>query len=82
MYPKIQIYMNIYEEIEIEDMRYHDGSFYYPCPCGDQFHIRYDDMLHHGEDIATCDGCTLVIRVIYDEKDLLRFAGSSWSSNQ
>ena len=66
--------MQIYDEIEIEDMQYMDGSFYYPCPCGDRFHISFDEMIKYGEDIATCPGCTLVIRVIYDDEDLSRFS--------
>ena len=32
---------NIYDEIEIDDLEYDedDGTFYYPCPCGDKFRI-------------------------------------------
>lgn len=30
---------NIYDEIEIDDMDFEDGKFYYPCPCGDKFQI-------------------------------------------
>lgn len=28
---------NIYDEVEIDDMDFEDGKFYYPCPCGDKF---------------------------------------------
>lgn len=33
--------LNIYDEIEIDDMDFEeeDGKFYYPCPCGDKFQI-------------------------------------------
>ena len=31
---------NIYDEIEIDDMDFEDGKFYYPCPCGDKFQIN------------------------------------------
>ena len=30
---------NIYDEIEIDDMDFEEGKFYYPCPCGDKFFI-------------------------------------------
>lgn len=29
--------LNIYDEIEIDDMDFEEGKFYYPCPCGDKF---------------------------------------------
>ena len=31
---------NIYDEIEIDDMDFEDGKFYYPWPCGDKFQIN------------------------------------------
>jgi hypothetical protein len=31
---------NIYDEVEIDDMDFDDGTFYYPCPCGDKFQIK------------------------------------------
>ena len=31
---------NIYDEIEIDDMDFEEGKFYYPCPCGDKFQIN------------------------------------------
>lgn len=33
--------MSIYDEIEIEDLDFNaqNGTFYYPCPCGDKFQI-------------------------------------------
>lgn len=60
--------MSIYEEVEIEDMQYNENLFeyYYPCPCGDKFCISLKE-LHCGEDIASCPGCTLRIRVIFNE---------------
>jgi hypothetical protein len=30
---------NIYDEVEIDDMDFEEGKFYYPCPCGDKFQI-------------------------------------------
>jgi hypothetical protein len=32
--------LNIYDEIEIDDMDFEEGKFYYPCPCGDKFQIN------------------------------------------
>lgn len=59
--------MNIYDEIEIEDMIFNKNiqKFIYPCPCGDVFQISIDELLA-GEDIARCPSCTLMIRVIHD----------------
>eukprot|EP01041_Mallomonas_annulata_P000656 gene655-1268_t len=67
----------IYDEIEIEDMRYLDDEeiFYYPCPCGDKFSISLEELLD-GEDIATCPSCTLRIRVIFDIDKLPKPASS------
>ena len=60
--------MNVYDEIEIEDMEYYPEimTFFYPCPCGDRFQISLEE-LECGEDIAICPSCSLTIRVIYDE---------------
>ena len=62
----------IYEEVEIEDMKYDMAgmTFTFPCPCGDKFTISLEE-LHEGEDIATCPSCTLRIRVIFDSETLL-----------
>lgn len=59
--------MDVYEEVEIEDMTYHDDTqlYSYPCPCGDRFTIGLDELLDE-ENIAHCPSCTLRIRVIYD----------------
>ena len=63
--------MPLYDEIEIEDMRYDPETkvYSYPCPCGDRFKVSLED-LWDGEDIADCQSCTLYIEVIYDEEDL------------
>lgn len=62
---------DIYDEIEIEDMTYDSTLqiYHYPCPCGDRFEIAIAS-LRDGEDIAVCPGCSLTIRVIFDEADL------------
>jgi diphthamide biosynthesis protein 3 len=63
-----------YEEVEIEDLDFDEKKqiYTYPCPCGDKFSIRLDE-LHDGEDVATCPSCTLRIKVIYDEDKLPEF---------
>jgi diphthamide biosynthesis protein 3 len=60
--------LNIYDEIEIEDMTFDPivQIYTYPCPCGDRFEIAIDD-LRDGADIAVCPSCSLTIRVIFDE---------------
>jgi diphthamide biosynthesis protein 3 len=60
--------LNIYDEIEIEDMTF-DATlqiYHYPCPCGDRFEIGLAD-LRDGEEIAVCPSCSLMIKVIFDE---------------
>ncbi|KAJ5972372.1 uncharacterized protein N7479_002290 [Penicillium vulpinum] len=63
--------LNIYDEIEIEDMTFDPAIqiYTYPCPCGDRFEIAIDD-LRDGEEIAVCPSCSLMIRVIFDMADL------------
>lgn len=66
--------MTVYhDEIEIEDFEYDedDETYYYPCPCGDQFQITKADLLA-GEEEATCPTCSLVVKVIYDKDDLVK----------
>ena len=59
--------MSFYDEIEIEDMTYHESTtlYTYPCPCGDQFEISLSD-LRDGEEVAVCPSCSLMIKVIFD----------------
>lgn len=56
-----------YDEIEIEDMDWDEakGVFHFPCPCGDRFEISRTQLANY-EDVATCPGCSLIIRVVYD----------------
>lgn len=63
--------LNIYDEIEIEDMTFDPAMqiYHYPCPCGDRFEIAIAD-LRDGEEIAVCPSCSLMIKVIFD---LVRF---------
>ena len=59
--------ISYYDEIEIEDMEYDEekGVYHYPCPCGDRFEIRREQLVNC-EDIATCPSCSLIIRVVFD----------------
>ncbi|RMZ78521.1 hypothetical protein DV737_g3791, partial [Chaetothyriales sp. CBS 132003] len=63
--------IDVYDEIEIEDMTYDPALqiYHYPCPCGDRFEINIDS-LRDGEEIAVCPSCSLMIRVIFDKDDL------------
>ncbi|KAG7008338.1 AP-3 complex subunit sigma [Physcia stellaris] len=63
--------MSIYDEIEIEDMIFHEATslYTYPCPCGDQFEILLQD-LRDGEDVAVCPSCSLMIKVIFEAENL------------
>ncbi|QKX55656.1 uncharacterized protein TRUGW13939_02753 [Talaromyces rugulosus] len=65
--------LSIYDEIEIEDMTYDPNLqiYHYPCPCGDRFEIPIDS-LRDGEEIAVCPSCSLMIRVIFEPKDLVK----------
>lgn len=67
--------MSTYDEIEIEDMEWDQEiqTFFYPCPCGDQFQITLEELFM-GEEIARCPSCSLTIRVIFDEEFLAQFS--------
>ncbi|KAL0484862.1 DPH3 [Acrasis kona] len=68
--------MSYYDEIEIEDMEFNeeDGSYNYPCPCGDLFIITLE-QLQNAEEIGRCPSCSLIIRVIYDPEDFKDLGG-------
>lgn len=60
--------LSVYDEVEIEDMTYDEAlqTYFYPCPCGDQFQIALADLQDEETDIAVCPSCSLMIRVIYE----------------
>lgn len=72
--------MNIYDEVEIEDMEFKyigndktnmkNAIFLYQCPCGDKFVISAEQLLN-GEKIAKCPSCHLAILVVYDKEFIL-----------
>ncbi|KAK3696687.1 hypothetical protein QZH41_013047 [Actinostola sp. cb2023] len=61
-----------HDEVEIEDFEYDEEleTYFYPCPCGDQFQIS-KKQLEDGEDVAICPSCSLIIKVIYDLDDFM-----------
>ncbi|XP_059130048.1 diphthamide biosynthesis protein 3-like isoform X1 [Peromyscus eremicus] len=61
-----------HDEVEIEDFQYDEDleTYFYPCPCGDNFSITKED-LENGEDVATCPSCSLIIKVIYDKDQFM-----------
>lgn len=65
----------VYDSIEIEDMTWDPVTqcFYYPCPCGDQFAVAFDDLESGDTNIATCPSCSLMIEVVFDSEDLKQF---------
>ncbi|EPR78689.1 hypothetical protein SLOPH_2394 [Spraguea lophii 42_110] len=65
-------YKNFYDEVDIQSFEYEDGYFYFPCPCGDRFEVSLEE-LKDGEEIATCPSCSLIVKIIYEEDDLLEF---------
>lgn len=64
--PAMQFSLSYYDQIEIDEFEYNeeDETYTYPCPCGDLFVITKTDM-ENGEEIATCEGCSLIVKVLY-----------------
>jgi diphthamide biosynthesis protein 3 len=67
-------FLSYYDQVDIVDFTYNSTLeiFIYPCPCGDSFTIGLDD-LKNGETIARCNSCSLLVNVIYTEKDLQKY---------
>ncbi|XP_036157128.1 DPH3 homolog [Myotis myotis] len=61
-----------HDEVEIEDFQYDEDleTYFYPCPCGDNFYITKED-LENGENVVTCPSCSLIIKVIYDKEQFM-----------
>lgn len=64
-----------YEEISIKEMEEENSIFYYPCPCGDLFELRIEDLIT-GLRFATCPSCSLQIRVIITNEELNEICSS------
>ena len=67
-------FLSYYDQIDIVDFKFNKDLelFTYPCPCGDIFTITLDD-LNSGETIARCNSCSLLVHVIYSQKDLIKY---------
>mmetsp|Transcript_403 Transcript_403/g.372 ORF Transcript_403/g.372 Transcript_403/m.372 type:complete len:86 (-) Transcript_403:31-288(-) len=61
--------VDIYDEVEIEDMELEEGILYYPCPCGDRFQISIE-QLYKNDKIGICPSCSLKIEIIFEKEDL------------
>ena len=59
-------FLSYYDQIDTLEL------FTYPCMCGDIFTISLDD-LKSGETIARCNSCSLLVYVVYSEKDLAKY---------
>jgi diphthamide biosynthesis protein 3 len=61
-----------HDEVEIEDFQDDEDSeaYFYPCPCSDNFSITKEG-LENGEDVATCPGCSLILKVIHDKDQFM-----------
>lgn len=59
-----------HDQVELEDMKFDPVKkiYTYPCPCGDVFYIT-EEQVKNGEDVAVCETCPLMIRVIYELPD-------------
>ncbi|KAI5151016.1 diphthamide biosynthesis protein 3 [Enteropsectra breve] len=70
-------FLSYYDEIDILDFKFHPETqqFSYPCPCGDIFIISLDDM-KNGETVARCVSCSLIVFVVYEQKDVERYESS------
>ncbi|KAG2186324.1 hypothetical protein INT43_002762 [Umbelopsis isabellina] len=57
----------INEDVDLDDMDYDEetGSFSLPCRCSGVYTICETDM-ELGVNTASCDNCSLIIRVLYD----------------
>jgi diphthamide biosynthesis protein 3 len=66
--------IDFYDEVDIKEFTYDKSkrSFTYPCPCGDMFEIHLEDLINH-EDVARCPSCSLVVKVVYEERDLKNY---------
>ncbi|XP_068731700.1 dnaJ homolog subfamily C member 24-like [Montipora capricornis] len=55
-------------EVDLDDMEYHEDirTFSSVCRCSGEYLISESD-LENGQDTVCCSGCTLSIRVLYNE---------------
>ncbi|KAJ3339959.1 Diphthamide biosynthesis protein 4 [Gonapodya sp. JEL0774] len=59
------------EEVDLDAMEYDEDSsmFTHPCRCGSHYSIT-EEMLERGEDSVQCGGCSLRIKVAYEQVEV------------
>jgi diphthamide biosynthesis protein 4 len=62
--------VRVSDEIDLDDMAFDERteSYAWKCRCGDAYTISVDE-LEDGCDVIGCGGCSLNIRVLYEEGD-------------
>ncbi|KAI9229161.1 MAG: DNAJ heat shock N-terminal domain-containing protein [Piptocephalis tieghemiana] len=57
-------------EVDLDEMEYDEASETWtsPCRCGQEYVVSVED-LEEGIDVIGCAGCSLRIRVLYEEED-------------
>lgn len=71
----------IHDEVELEDFEYdtETDTLKYPCPCGDEFSVTFDELLNGGK-FAKCPSCSLMVQVIFEPEDLINIIETkSWA---
>lgn len=58
------------QQVNIEDFTYDEDleTYFHPCSCGEKYEIFKGDLIN-GEDMATCCGCSMKIKIIYNPDD-------------
>ncbi|KAJ9463903.1 Diphthamide biosynthesis protein 3 [Diplonema papillatum] len=64
---------DIYEEVPLAKMEWleDEGLFAYDCPCGDLFTATKEE-LRNGQCVLVCPTCSLAVRVVEIDEQLLR----------
>lgn len=56
------------ERVDLDEFDYRDGRYWRPCRCGHGFAVSEADLAR-GDDLVACEGCSLLVRVLYEEAD-------------
>jgi diphthamide biosynthesis protein 4 len=61
---------HVSDEVDLDDMEYdeEEESFEWKCRCGDVFTISMQE-LEDGCDVVGCGGCSLNIRILYEQEE-------------
>lgn len=65
-----------YEEVSITEMTVEGGKLTFPCPCGDIFELRLEDLAA-GADVAQCPTCSLTLKVLFTAEERQRILSRS-----